>query len=107
MAWHIFIFLKSIENLEDFRKNPRVQFPQNLLVQFSKVLPNPKFKRNLKRIIFLLELARFQLSAQPASRPLSPTCGTHPFIFLPGMMAVAATASRACARRLLAPLPLP
>jgi hypothetical protein len=28
------------------------KFLQNLPVQFSKVLPNPKFKRNLKRIFF-------------------------------------------------------
>jgi hypothetical protein len=54
MAWHIFIFPKSLENLEDFKENPRVQFLQNLTVQFSKVLPNPKFKRNLKRIFFFL-----------------------------------------------------
>jgi hypothetical protein len=77
LAWHIFIFLKSLEKLEDFREKTRVQFLQNLPVQFSKVLPNPIFKRNLKMIFFLLELARFQLSAGQPSQEATPSADTQ------------------------------
>jgi hypothetical protein len=37
-----FIFLKYLDSLEDFRKIPMSNFFLNLLVHFSKVLPNSK-----------------------------------------------------------------
>jgi hypothetical protein len=56
-------------------KIPVSKFLQNLPVQFFKVLPNPKFKRNLKRIFLSWPGSSFQ-PIRPLSPPLA--LGCHP-----------------------------
>jgi hypothetical protein len=73
MAWHIFIFLWRIWMI--LGKIPVSKFLQNLPVQFFKVLPNPKFKRNLKRIFLSWPGSSFQ-PIRPLSPPLA--LGCHP-----------------------------
>jgi hypothetical protein len=84
-----FIFLKYLRSLEEFRKNPCVQIPLNLLVQISKALVYSKIQ-------FLAE-KNFSSTFDPiglvASRPIQP--------FWPRAAKQAEPADQA------APLPLP
>jgi hypothetical protein len=52
-AMAYFIFLNSLESLEDFRKNPQIQILLNRLVKNSNVLPNSKLHLYLKGLSFL------------------------------------------------------
>jgi hypothetical protein len=63
-----YIFLKSLRSLEEFRENPHVKIPLNLLLQISKALVNSKIQ-------FLIQKFFFLISAWPTlrtTRPLGP-----------------------------------
>jgi hypothetical protein len=60
-----YIFLKSLRSLEEFRKNPHVKIPPNLLLQISKALVNSKIQ-------FLIQKFFSLLSARPTPRPVRP-----------------------------------
>jgi hypothetical protein len=63
-----YIFLKSVRSLEEFRKNPHVKIPHNLLLQISKALVNSKIQFLIQKFFFLISA---RLTLRP-TRPLSP-----------------------------------
>jgi hypothetical protein len=62
-----FIFLKYLDSVEDFRKNPHTKSILNLLVQISKALVYSKIQFLIRKDFFL------QLSAQSAQGPADPS----------------------------------
>jgi hypothetical protein len=53
VAWHILFFLKSLESLEDFRKNPRIQTPsKSPCTNFQSLVKFQNSNKNLKMILF-------------------------------------------------------
>jgi hypothetical protein len=67
------IFLKFLENLEDFRKIPISKFLLNILVQNSKVCQKSKFQRKFERILFLELWPRSGFRPSHGHLPSSPT----------------------------------
>jgi hypothetical protein len=66
-----YIFLKSLRSLEEFRKNPHVKIPPNLLVQISKALVNSKIQFLIQNFFFFA-FGPVDLAAHSASGPAGP-----------------------------------
>jgi hypothetical protein len=66
-----YIFLISLRSLEEFRKNPHVKIPLNLLLQISKALVNSKIQFLIQKSFFLA-FGPANLAACSASGPASP-----------------------------------
>jgi hypothetical protein len=59
-----FIFLKYLDSLEDFRKNPHVKIPSKSPCANFQILPKSKFQIKFEKVLFI-ELGPAQVSAQP------------------------------------------